>query len=293
MSKKLKSLCALICTALLMLTMCFSASGIFLEGADMQTAEYDSFSRVPVYLNGEYAIDALMSGGTSYVSVNGFCEKLLGESCSLRWNSPESALIVSSGSFEFSIDLSDHYIEVSERCLSLNGNVYNVDGDIHIPIRPLAKALGAGLSWLGDGDAPSISISRSPEDAIVPGSEFYDAEDFYWLSRVIYAEAGNQPMAGMIGVGNVVLNRVSDEKAFFPDTVAGVIFQPGQFSVVDAGSIYSEPSSRSIVAAKLCLDGCSTVGDSLFFLNPSISNSAWFDANLSFRLSIGEHHFYA
>ena len=46
---------------------------------------------------------------------------------------------------------------------------------------------------------------------------YYGARDVYWLSHIINAEAGNQPMDGQIAVGNVVLNRVADER--FPNSV--------------------------------------------------------------------------
>ncbi len=293
MSRRLKRLCALICTAVLMLTMCFSASGVFLEGADMETLGHDGFDPVKLYLNGKYMGNALKNGGTSYVSVQDFCETLLGHSCTMHWNSDETTLNISSDGMLISINLSDHYITANERCIPLGGTVYNVDGEIFVPIRPMARVFAAQLNWYSDDGKMSIFLRHSPGSFIAHGSDFYDSDELFWLSRVIYAESGNQPIEGMIGVGNVVLNRSRDTSGSFPDTVQGVIFQPGQFSVVDAGSIYSEPSPRCVVAAKLCLEGSNTVGDSLFFLNPSISSSVWFDTYRVFRLSIGEHYFYA
>ncbi len=293
MSRKFKALCALICTAVLMLTMCLSAAGVFLEGANIQNLSRESFESVPIYLNGEYMGEALKTRGTSYVPIDDFCEKMLGRDCSLRWSSNDATLSVSSGEELLSMNLAEHYLLVNERCLYLHGGVYNIDGDVYAPIRPLAKAFAASLSWHVENGEPLIALSHETGDMIVHGDDFYNAEDLYWLSRVIYAESGNQPMAGMIGVGNVVLNRAHSDNGAFPDSVYGVIFQPGQFSVVDNGSIYSQPAPHCILAAKLCLEGCNTVGDSLFFLNPSISSSAWFDTYRVFRLSIGEHYFYA
>lgn len=293
MSRKFKSLCALICTAVLMLSMCFSASAVFLEGAELTNVQEETFIPVNVYLNGKYMSDAMMLGGTSYVDAAEFVESILGQSCSRSWSAEESALHILSGDVSLYLNLADHYILINERCIPLGGRVFNIDGSIFVPIRPLARALGAQLRVFGHGENMVIDLRRENGASIISGSEYYNAEDLYWLSRVIFAESGNQPIEGMIGVGNVVLNRVRDDSGLFPDSVQGVIFQSGQFSVVDAGSIYSEPSARSVIAAKLCLEGCSTVGDCLFFLNPSISDSTWFDTNRVFRLSIGEHYFYA
>jgi spore germination cell wall hydrolase CwlJ-like protein len=39
------------------------------------------------------------------------------------------------------------------------------------------------------------------------------------------------------------------------------------------------------------MDGYNTVGDSLYFVNPSYG-SAWFDSTLKFNLAIGDHNFY-
>src|SRR5699024_12370625 len=70
------------------------------------------------------------------------------------------------------------------------------------------------------------------------------------ISRLIYAESGNQPLEGKIAVGNVVLNRVASP--LFPNTVADVIYQPNQFSPAGSGHLSRTPNAESVVAAKLC-----------------------------------------
>ena len=125
---------------------------------------------------------------------------------------------------------------------------------------------------------------------IPTANDVYNQNDLYWLSRVIFAESGTQPIEGMIGVGNVVLNRV--ESIRFPNSVYDVIFQKNQFSVVDCGMIYREPDERSIMAAKLCLEGADSVGESLYFINPALCNGSWFRNNLTFTQRIGDHDFF-
>lgn len=67
-----------------------------------------------------------------------------------------------------------------------------------------------------------------------------DEEDFYdsleLLAYCTMAEAGNQPEEGKRLVIDTVLNRVDSK--YFPDTVEGVIFDPGQFEVVSRGTLY-------------------------------------------------------
>lgn len=64
--------------------------------------------------------------------------------------------------------------------------------------------------------------------------EDYEA-DLQLLACLIEAEAGNQDLTGKRLVADVVLNRVADPR--FPDTIPGVIFQPGQFSPVTNGAL--------------------------------------------------------
>lgn len=289
MSKKLKRLCALICTAVLMLSLSLTASAGFLEGSDLNELPRSAFDEVPMYANGEYIGDALKLGSISYAPIPDFCEELLDCACRLRWDSENVTLTVICPHTRLVFDLYYSYLLVNDRYIYLEDGLYNVEGVLYVPVRALAKAFDAEVEWADN----SISISCPPGSLIASGIGYYNEYDLYWLSRVIYAESGNQSMEGMIGVGNVVLNRVRDESGIFPDDVRGVIFQPGQFSVVDSGSIFMEPKPHCVVAAKLCLEGYNTVGSSLFFLNPSISNSYWFDTYRVFYASIGDHDFYA
>ena len=48
-------------------------------------------------------------------------------------------------------------------------------------------------------------------------------DDTFCLAQNIYFEAGNQPLAGRIAVGQVTLNRKLDEQ--FPDSICGVVYQ--------------------------------------------------------------------
>lgn len=155
-----------------------------------------------------------------------------------------------------------------------------------------AKILGLGLKR--EGESLAVDVTRS---ALLPGGESYydvnfDMDMLYWLPQIIHAEAYQQPMAGLIGVGNVVMNRMESDK--FPNSVTNVIFDREhviQFQPVENGSIKAEPDERAKIAAYLCLEGYNTVGDSLFFVNPAYG-SHWFDTQLELTYVIGEHNFY-
>lgn len=84
---------------------------------------------------------------------------------------------------------------------------------------------------------PVKSMAYQPQQAIE--IEYTDAQ---WLLKTAQAEAGNQGITGQWLVMCVILNRVESED--FPDTVYGVISQPGQFSTFASGAIdKAEPTS--------------------------------------------------
>jgi len=182
-----------------------------------------------------------------------------------------------------------NYLEANERCLYLSKGVRTAsDGTLLLPSRVLGTALGADVAW----DPVGYHVVFTAGDGPIPsGNEVYHADDLYWLSRIIYAESGNQPLKGKIAVGNVVLNRVASSN--FPDSVKEVIFQKNQFSPVASGSIYRSPNEESVAAAKLCLDGANTIGSALFFFNPDISGNCWAARNRTYVATIGAHDFYA
>ncbi|MGB9886046.1 MAG: LysM peptidoglycan-binding domain-containing protein [Moorellales bacterium] len=139
--------------------------------------------------------------------------------------------------------------------------------------------------------------NRLATNAIYPGQrlrlpaprEEIDDRDFYWLVRVISAEAKGEPLLGQIAVGAVVLNRVRSPK--FPNNITDVVFQPGQFTVVADGSIYRPPVASAYTAARLALAGYDPTGGSLYFYNPhTTSRSNWIRTRPVVR-AIGRHLF--
>ena len=161
------------------------------------------------------------------------------------------------------------------------GNILQ-GGDFLVPLYTLSEALGCTVF---QQDPQTYVIRRVGPAA---SAKTYNEEDLYWLSRIIYAEAGNQIMAGRVAVGTVILNRVANEH--FPNTIKEVIFAPRQFSPVSNGMIYRDPDFDSTVAAMLCLDGVREAGDSLYF-NTSRLNS-WANKTKTYVATIGDHKFY-
>ena len=79
--------------------------------------------------------------------------------------------------------------------------------------------------------------SGTVEDISEENSMPYTEADYELLSRIIFAEAGNQSIEGQIAVGATILNRVASE--MYPNTIRDVITQKGQFSSVKGGEVYA------------------------------------------------------
>lgn len=97
---------------------------------------------------------------------------------------------------------------------------------------------------------PSNSIEEETQTEL---ETKYTEDDFELLARVIEAEAGGESDYHKLCVGTVVMNRVDSEK--YPDTIEGVIYQPGQYQCVTNSHINKEPSESSYEAAESILDG--------------------------------------
>ena len=100
-----------------------------------------------------------------------------------------------------------------------------------------------------------IQYTYTPEDG-----------DAYLLGAIIQCEADGEPYEGKLAVASVVLNRV--KSSHFPNTVAGVIYQSGQFSPVASGRyalrLEQGVNSTCMQAAQEALGGTITI-DALFF----------------------------
>ena len=118
-------------------------------------------------------------------------------------------------------------------------------------------------------------------------SEVQFAEgDRMLLANLIYCEAGNQPYAGQLAVGSVVVNRVLS--SVYPDTVVGVIYQNKQFSPVGDGHLAlalaeDKATAACYKAADEAMAGQTNVGNCVYFRTPVEKLSG---------IQIGDHIFY-
>ena len=116
----------------------------------------------------------------------------------------------------------------------------------------------------------------------------YSSSDEYLLAKCVYAEARGEPYVGQVAVAAVVLNRV--RSASFPNTIAGVIYQPWAFTCVNDGQINLSPDNNAIKAAKDALNGWDPTNGCLYYYNPATATSSWIWSR-PVMLSIGKHNF--
>ncbi|MDK2799462.1 MAG: N-acetylmuramoyl-L-alanine amidase [Clostridiales bacterium] len=112
--------------------------------------------------------------------------------------------------------------------------------------------------------------------------------DVYLLARVINGEARGEPYIGQVAVGAVVLNRVQHPS--FPNTLAGVIYQPGAFTAIIDGQIHAQMESSSIKAASDALNGWDPSGGAIYYYNPAKTTNSWI-YNRPVIKRIGKHVF--
>ena len=120
------------------------------------------------------------------------------------------------------------------------------------------------------------------------GSSQYNNSDYNLLARLISAEARGEPYTGQVAVGAVVLNRV--QHASFPDTIAGVIYQPGAFSCMNDGNWNETVSASSKKAAMDCLNGWDPSGGSIYYYNPAKTTNKSIRSRPVVKV-IGSHYF--
>ncbi|MBR6033854.1 MAG: spore cortex-lytic enzyme [Clostridia bacterium] len=141
-----------------------------------------------------------------------------------------------------------------------------------------AKTLAAMGIMSGDNNSSSSNSN----------STVSNTSDLNLLARLIYAESRGEPYTGQVAVGAVVLNRVKSSS--FPNTVSGVIYQSGAFSVVSDGQINLSPNDTAKKAAQDALNGWDPSYGAIYYFNPNTATSAWIWSRPQ-TVQIGNHRF--
>ena len=117
-----------------------------------------------------------------------------------------------------------------------------------------------------------------------------NTSDVQLMARAINGEARGEPYEGQVAVGAVILNRVKDSR--FPNSISGVIYQPGAFTAVSDGQINVTISEGSTVykAAQDAINGWDPTSGCVYYFNPSTATNKWIWSRPLVK-TIGKHRF--
>lgn len=269
----------------LLLALCLLCPGLA-AAADGGVAQ-----SMPVYIDGLLSARAYVSGEAVFLPPEAVCAAA---GLSMSWSEDNGTLTLSVPGAVLTGHKDDGYFEADGRYIYAPDG-WLVKGDVlYLPSDAVERLFGVKINVSEKRDR--LELSTDKLSVISGGANYYelnyDAELLYWLPQIINAEAKFEPLAGQIGVGNVVMNRLSSPD--FPDTIFEVIYDTEhtvQFEPISTGGIFQEPTEQATIAAYLCLEGYSTVGGSLYFVNPDYG-SGWFDSSLELVETIGHHNFY-
>ena len=142
-----------------------------------------------------------------------------------------------------------------------------------------------GLSPSGIADQKTLELIGLPSGSGASSGSISES-DLQLLARIISAEARGEPYIGQVAVGAVVLNRV--ESSSFPDSISGVVYQPGAF--ITDGQIHEAVTDSARRAAREALNGSDPTGGALYYYNPDKTSNRWIRSRPVIT-QIGQHLF--
>ena len=164
------------------------------------------------------------------------------------------------------------------------GSVDGINGQLTIKaVKYFQSKNGLSVDGIiGPKTAAALGMTLSGSSSSISSS------DLNLLARCVYAEARGEPYTGQVAVAAVVLNRV--KSASFPNTIAGVIYQPYAFTAVDDGQINLTPNDTAYKAAQDALNGWDPTYGCIYYFNPATATSSWIWSREQV-VTIGKHIF--
>ncbi|MCQ6557855.1 spore cortex-lytic enzyme [Paenibacillus mendelii] len=114
------------------------------------------------------------------------------------------------------------------------------------------------------------------------------ANDLKIMANAVYGEARGEPYEGQVAVAAVILNRLKSPS--FPNSISGVIFQPGAFTAVADGQIWLTPNEKASRAVQDAINGWDPSGGCEYYFNPVTATSKWIWTRPQVK-TIGKHIF--
>jgi spore germination cell wall hydrolase CwlJ-like protein len=182
---------------------------------------------------------------------------------------------------------------------------------------PINADIPTKVSWKPTPEIPGVTVQKLPtESAAAAAAEDADTdeqaefasldaavaaqqapaavdEELACLAGAIYFESKGEPLSGQLAVADVIINRTKSGR--FPDTICGVVTQPGQFSFVRGGQMPHIDTNRksyrtALAVAQVALADAwhDPAPDALYFHAKRV-RPGWGKAKVA---AIGHHVFY-
>jgi N-acetylmuramoyl-L-alanine amidase len=116
----------------------------------------------------------------------------------------------------------------------------------------------------------------------------YSQNDIQLMARAVYGEARGESYTGQVAIAAVILNRI--QSASFPNTIAGVIYEPGAFTAVEDGQINLTPNETAKKAVIDAINGWDPTGNAIYYFNPATATNKWIWSRPQIK-QIGKHIF--
>lgn len=182
----------------------------------------------------------------------------------------------------------DEVRRIQQKLKSMGYYTGSVDGIYGTQTQSAVRKFQRDNGLTVDGIAGPKTLSYLGISSGSSGSGQYNSNDVYLLAKVIAAEARGESYVGQVAVGAVVLNRV--EHSSFPDSIAGVVYQPGAFSCVNDSNWSVAPTAESQKAARDAINGWDPSGGAIYYYNPAKTSNQWIRSR-PVIVTIGSHLF--
>ena len=165
------------------------------------------------------------------------------------------------------------------------GSVDGINGTL---TKEAVKRFQRKYGLVPDGIVGPLTASKMGLKVKGTSSSTYNNNDLYLLAKLVHSEARGESYTGQVAVGAVVLNRIKSSK--FPNTIAGVIYQPRAFTAINDGQFNLEPNQTAYQAARDAMNGWDPTYGAVYYYNPKTATSAWIRGTKTVT-TIGRHVF--
>lgn len=165
-------------------------------------------------------------------------------------------------------------------------NLYKISVKFGVTVDSIRKANKLWKDLLYPGQALTIPVRSSRE--VNTASRSFSRSEMDLLAKAVFAEARGESYEGQVAVAAVILNRVKHPD--FPNTISGVIYQPGAFTAVDDGQINLAPNQSAYNAVRDAINGWDPSKGAIYYWNPATAQSKWVWSR-PITVQIGNHVF--